>query len=79
MVRGSGVYYDKQAGSFFWIDLDARNGRQDAVLPPDPADTVYQLMDENEVAAELWAMSVATRDDAASPPGLNNGRPFIRH
>ena len=79
VVRGSGVYYDKQAGSFFWIDLDARNGRQDAVLPPDPADTVYQRMDENEVAAELWAMSVATRDDAASPPGLNNGHaPFIR-
>src|SRR5690606_34614971 len=58
VVRDSLVYYDKQGGVFFWIDLGARaySGGQ-PWLRPEARFGLEQLMDENEVARTLLALT----------------------
>ncbi|HET9953403.1 MAG TPA: hypothetical protein VFQ61_02805 [Polyangiaceae bacterium] len=58
----SPLYYDKQQGSMFWIDLERR--RYSARRPwtrPDPQYGLIQLMDENDVAAMLWQLAADER------------------
>ena len=80
VVRGNSVFYDKQDGTFFWFDLVARrhpNGA--AFIAPDPNGSVLQWMDEIEVAAELWMMTLLTLDDPGAAPSLQNGfQPYFR-
>jgi hypothetical protein len=60
VIRSDSKYYDKQGGSFFWLDLDARADsfagdtwqRPSATAP----DGLLQLVDEFEVSAMIWAL-----------------------
>jgi hypothetical protein len=67
-VRGDPLYYDKQNGTFFWLDLAAA-GYSDGsgFVQPRPADGLLQLLDENEVAAMMWTLS---RSDPAGGDAL---------
>ncbi len=57
-VRGNSRYFDKQGGLFFWLDLAARGYSGGAMWQrPTPGGGLLQLMDENEVAAILWALA----------------------
>jgi len=54
MVRQSPLYFDKQRGAFFWLDLRARRYSPDRPwLRPRAAWGLDQMMDENEVASML--------------------------
>jgi len=57
IARGSPVYYDKQQGTMFWIDLDNRAYDDAPFQRPKPKAGLLQDMDENEVAAMLWKLS----------------------
>ncbi len=57
-TRSSSIYYDKQSGSMFWIDLAADqyyDGRPWQL--PTPSAGLLQRLDENEVASMLWSIS----------------------
>ncbi len=57
-VRGDPVYYDKQGGSFFWLDLGAREySSGEPLVQPVASDGLLQLLDENTVAAMMWTLS----------------------
>lgn len=57
VVRGDTVYYDKQQGAFFWFDL-ARRAYSNTTWNRPVADFgLEQLIDENEVAAMLLALT----------------------
>ncbi|MGC4113950.1 MAG: hypothetical protein QM765_04690 [Myxococcales bacterium] len=58
-LRNSPLYYDKQQGSFFWVDLEARQYSSEGAnwTRPDPSEGLLQRVDENEVAAMLWTLS----------------------
>jgi hypothetical protein len=60
-VRGSTVYYDKQDGGFFWLDIDERaySGGSDWNRPFDFL-PLTQAIDENEVAAMTWRLEQKT-------------------
>ncbi len=63
LERDSPLYYDKQDATFFWLDLDARRYIDD--LPwarPLAGAGLFQLVDENEVAAMLRATELAIGD-----------------
>ncbi|HOX46198.1 MAG TPA: hypothetical protein PK668_21520 [Myxococcota bacterium] len=83
-ARGSPYYYDKQGGGFFWWSLDTRDYSGGTLWQrPSPYHGLMQLMDENEVAAELWALSAAqglTRAplDAAMASERMTDAPFAR-
>jgi hypothetical protein len=56
-LRDSPIFYDKQNGSVFWLDLSARSYSGGARWRvPVPSAGLMQLMDENEVAAMLWSL-----------------------
>jgi len=60
IIRGTSIYYDKQQGSMFWLDLSSRT----ALWPwqrPKPAGGLLQDIDENEVAAMLWSLAADSR------------------
>jgi hypothetical protein len=57
ILRGSSVYYDKQQGSMFWFDLAARQYDQAEWQRPRANAGLLQQIDENEVAAMIWALS----------------------
>jgi hypothetical protein len=57
IARGSELYYDKQNGTMFWIDLSARAYSSGTWVKPKPADGLLQKMDENEVAAIVWQLA----------------------
>jgi hypothetical protein len=58
VVRTDRVFYDKQQGTMFWIDLGARQySGGTAWQRPDPMAGLLQKVDENEVAATLWALN----------------------
>lgn len=62
-IRNDPVYIDKQDGSMFWFDIEARRyGSGRAWNHPAPA-RLLDRIDENEVASMLWALS-----DSAVPP-----------
>ena len=57
-VRGDSLYYDKQSGSFFWMDIaGADYSSGSAFVQPRASDGLLQLLDENEVAAMMWRVS----------------------
>jgi hypothetical protein len=60
-VRGSTLYYDKQNGGFFWINIDARaySGTSVWHRPYDYL-PLTQAIDENEVAAMTWRLEQKT-------------------
>jgi len=59
LARASSIYYDKQQGSFFWLDI-APTGQSSGSLWPKPKQSagLYQQMSENEVAGILWSLAV---------------------
>lgn len=68
LARTDSVYYDKQQGTFFWLDIDTRKyGGGFPWQAPKSADGVLQLMDENEVAAMLWELSETTSPAFGQP------------
>ena len=61
IVRNNGIFYDKQNGSMFWLDLDAHQySGVTAWQRPTPSGGLLQYMDENEVAAMLWSLNGRT-------------------
>lgn len=69
-VRASPIYYDKQDGGFFSVDIERRVYRS-ATSPPWQRPTLngglMQLMDENEVSAMLWSLSRDATGGAIEP------------
>jgi hypothetical protein len=64
-VRSSSRYYDKQDGFFFWLDLAARTYSGGVPWARARAsDGLFQLMDENEVAATLLVLEGGLGRDA---------------
>lgn len=89
-LRNSPLYYDKQQGSFFWLDLGSRHySNPDATWKrPKASDGLLQRIDENEVAAMLWALSrssagaSAAMYQALASSQMNTspwGRSYTRH
>ena len=68
-VRGDSLYYDKQGGSFFWVDLSPKTySTGGSLVAANPAGPLLQKMDENLVAATLWALA-----DQTNPPADQSG------
>ncbi|HWV39323.1 MAG TPA: hypothetical protein VN033_12715, partial [Vulgatibacter sp.] len=64
-IRGDPRYWDKQGGTFFWADLEARRILGfEPFLAPTAAGGLHQRMDELWLAAALWDIS----HSAAVPP-----------
>lgn len=90
-VRADPIYYDKQAGSFFWMSIADRTYSAGVTWhrpSPTSPDGLLQLMDENEVSAMLWKLSsLSANADAAlfsalASPRMNTGpfkRGYTRH
>jgi hypothetical protein len=84
LARDSSLYYSKQGGVFFWFDLEQRS-YDDGYFPwvRAAADAgLEQLIDENEVAAMLWATYQTLADftpvlDALASPRMTTA-PFAR-
>jgi hypothetical protein len=88
IVRHSPIYYDKQQGSMFWIKLDDRQYTNHAWQRPDPKAGLLQDIDENEVAAMLWGLTVSADVGAGktlsalttpSVTGTSFARGYTRH
>ncbi|TNF38232.1 MAG: hypothetical protein EP329_01045, partial [Deltaproteobacteria bacterium] len=65
VARQEPFYYDKQNGSFFWVDFDTRS--YSGGVPwqrPEPDYGLEQLLDENEVARML--LGLTTQQNATS-------------
>ncbi len=61
LVRNSPVYFDKQDGTFFWFNIDkAVYSGGGPLIEPDPQGDLLQKMDENRVAAIVWALTDTT-------------------
>lgn len=90
-MRQSPIYYDKQAGTFLWVDLSARQyGSGNPWVRPTASspDGLLQMTDENEVASMLWSISNSSVGAAASiysaltSPHMNTSpfkRGYTRH
>ncbi len=83
-LRQSPVYYDKQGGGFFWLDLSSRAYASGAAWQrPDARNGLFQLMDENEVSAQLWRLDGGDGDGlgaamrALASPRMTTA-PFLR-
>lgn len=58
VVRGSAVYYDKQQGGFFWMNLvDRAYSGELTWQRPVAGNGLQQLIDENEVSAMLLGLT----------------------
>lgn len=86
--RNSTRYYDKQDTTFFWWDLGSRTYSSVTWRRPSPTAGVLQWMDENEVAAELLALSKSSASapsdifTALASTAMNQapfGRGYTRH
>lgn len=64
-LRQDTIYLDKQGGTMFWFDLTARSYAGATWQRPAPAGGLLQKMDENEVAADLWALATQFGSPAA--------------
>jgi hypothetical protein len=89
-ARGSPIYYDKQNGGMFWVNLSTAQGREGPIALPSAADPsgVLQMLDENEVAAMLRTISTssASASDAVFAALISTrmntapwGRGYTRH
>jgi len=59
LARNSSVYYDKQNGAMFWFDLELRRySGANLWQRPSASSGLFQVMDENEVAAMLWELAL---------------------
>ncbi|MCS6901441.1 MAG: sigma 54-interacting transcriptional regulator [Myxococcales bacterium] len=59
LARASSIYYDKQQGSFFWLDIAPTSTFSGSMWPkPSKEGGLYQQMAENEVAGILWSLAV---------------------
>jgi hypothetical protein len=88
-TRSSTIYYDKQNGSMFWLDLAAdqySNGSPWQL--PTPSAGLLQRVDENEVASMLWGIShtgsvgaqpLFTALASSQMNGSTWGRGYTRH
>jgi hypothetical protein len=57
--RGSDTYYDKQNGTFFWLDFSAgRYGSGGSFVRPSGTGGLVQALDENWLAAALYALAL---------------------
>jgi hypothetical protein len=83
IIRNSPLNYDKQGGTFFWYDIAQRKYARGAWMRPRAGDGLEQIIDENEIAAMLYALS---KDPAVgldrmlvalSSPRMTE-RPFLR-
>lgn len=85
--RDDSVYLDKAGGTMWWVDIEARDGSQDAQWPrPTPEDGVYGRLYENEVSSMLWRLSTnpevtgnALYFALGSPRGKEPLRGYTRH
>ncbi|MGZ3451224.1 MAG: hypothetical protein ACXVEF_16580 [Polyangiales bacterium] len=65
LVREDPLYYDKQKGSFFWVNIGTAKYDDGKSFPaPKAADGLLQQMDENLVASYSWQLTTP-----ASAPG----------
>lgn len=69
LARGESLFYDKQEGTMFWIDLASRAYSSGDWLSPTPSKGLLQDMDENEVASMIWRI--------ASQPTVNSADPML--
>jgi hypothetical protein len=92
VIRSDEKYYDKQDGSFFWLDLDERTyfgeGQPWQRASATAEDGLLQLIDEFEVSAMLWdlhddgGVSMSTLLDALASPAMTTSpfnRGYTRH
>src|SRR5262249_18438016 len=54
-MRSDPIYFDKQHGSMFWLDISAREGYP--WIRPTAGAGLLQDMDENEISAMIWDIS----------------------
>ncbi|QSQ25664.1 hypothetical protein JY651_12340 [Pyxidicoccus parkwayensis] len=83
-LRNNSYYVDKQNGAMFWLNIDTRDYQGNTPWTrPAPNLGLIQLMDENEVSAILWRLSLgrawgtAAVDRGLASPQLNTP-PFTR-
>jgi len=85
--RGSPRYYDRQGGTMFWVDLDAREPAWGEWVRARPGDGLLQRLEENEVAAILYRLGTGTPSrqplyEALASPAMNAApwaRGYRRH
>lgn len=64
LARASPKYYDKQGGTFFWLDIAQHSyGGGAPWTSPSSAGGLLQPIDENMVAATIWSLA----DNATTP------------
>jgi hypothetical protein len=86
-ARNSPRYYDRQGGTMFWVDLEARAPSSGTWTRPKPRDGLLQPIEENEVAAILYRLGRGTPSrqalyDALAAPAMNAApwaRGYQRH
>lgn len=66
ITRADPVYFDKQSGTFFWINIEQRKYSSHSWVYPSASDGLLQLLDENEVSAEIWDIAQHPVDPNAS-------------
>ncbi|NMO14838.1 hypothetical protein HPC49_00695 [Pyxidicoccus fallax] len=85
--RGSSRYYDRQGGTMFWVDLEARKPSLGMWSRPKPGEGLLQRIEENEVAAILYRLGRGTASrqplyEALAAPAMNASpwaRGYLRH
>jgi hypothetical protein len=85
--RNSPRYYDRQGGTMFWMDLEARAPAAGTWNRPKPEDGLLQPIEENEVAAILYRLGRGTPSrqplyDALGSAAMNASpwaRGYLRH
>ncbi|WP_375756734.1 hypothetical protein [Corallococcus exercitus] len=86
-ARRSPRYFDRQAGTMFWVDLSARASSVSPWMRPRAEAGLLQPVDENEVAAILYRTATGTSSsqplyDALAAPAMNRSpwaRGYTRH
>jgi hypothetical protein len=69
LLRDDAVYFDKQNGGAFWFDISKMQYSKGQVWQkPSAMGGLLQKMDENHVAAMLWAMTSKATEDPISEP-----------
>lgn len=84
LIRGSELYFDKQSGTFFWVDLAARAYSFPVLWKRASVEGgLLQRVDEFEVSAMLWELhdshdvALSTLLDALASPRMKQA-PFAR-
>ncbi len=86
-ARGSPRYYDRQGGTMFWVDLDAREPAWGEWVRASPGEGLLQRLEENEVAAILYRLGTGAPSrqplyEALASPAMNTppwARGYRRH